>query len=89
MRLSKFHFPGLREQKVVLGMIDAGEHGSFVPAFGGSAGLTFGNGGHDIDFMNSNREQAKSGRVPVLLLWLFGVPLPIVGLIFILQGCHG
>ena len=32
---------------------------------------------------------AEKGRVPLVLLWLFGVPLPIIGIIFLLQGCHG
>jgi hypothetical protein len=31
---------------------------------------------------------SQSGRAPLLLLWLLGVPLPIIGLIFLLQGCH-
>jgi hypothetical protein len=39
--------------------------------------------------MNSDPKKSRAGRVPLLLLWLFGVPLPIVGLIFLLQGCHG
>jgi len=31
---------------------------------------------------------SKAGRAPLLLMWLLGVPLPIIGLIFLLQGCH-
>jgi len=31
----------------------------------------------------------QRGRAPLLLLWLLGVPLPIIGLIFLFQGCHG
>jgi hypothetical protein len=32
---------------------------------------------------------ARSGRAPLLLMWLLGVPLPIIALIFLFQGCHG
>jgi hypothetical protein len=38
---------------------------------------------------NSLPDKSKSGRAPLLLLWLLGVPLPIIGVIFLLQGCHG
>jgi hypothetical protein len=36
-----------------------------------------------------NRDVNKAGKVSLLLLWLLGVPLPVIGLIFLLQGCHG
>jgi hypothetical protein len=35
------------------------------------------------------KNKANAGKAPLLLLWLLGVPLPIIGLIFLFQGCHG
>jgi hypothetical protein len=34
-------------------------------------------------------EQNKSisGRIPLVLLWLIGIPLPILLVIFLLRGC--
>ena len=29
------------------------------------------------------------GRIPLVLLWLIGVPLPIIILIFLFRGCAG
>jgi len=29
------------------------------------------------------------GRVPLLLLWLIGVPFPIILIIFLIRGCSG
>jgi hypothetical protein len=29
------------------------------------------------------------GRVPLLLLWLIGIPVPILILIFLFRGCAG
>jgi hypothetical protein len=29
------------------------------------------------------------GRVPLLLLWLIGVPFPILLIIFLIRGCSG
>ncbi len=29
------------------------------------------------------------GRVPLLLLWLIGVPVPILLIIFLIRGCSG
>ena len=28
-----------------------------------------------------------SGRIPLVLLWLFGVPLPIIIIILLFRGC--
>ncbi len=39
--------------------------------------------------MKPNPSKGRSGKAPLLLMWLLGVPLPIIGLIFLLQGCHG
>jgi hypothetical protein len=30
-----------------------------------------------------------SGRIPLVLLWLIGVPVPILIVIFLLRGCFG
>lgn len=36
------------------------------------------------------RERAKEiqGKAGYLLLWLLGVPIPILLLVFVLRGCH-
>jgi hypothetical protein len=31
----------------------------------------------------------SSGRIPLLLLWILGIPLPIIILIFLFRGCSG
>lgn len=31
--------------------------------------------------------QKIRGRIPLLLLWLLGIPLPIIILIFLFRGC--
>jgi hypothetical protein len=31
--------------------------------------------------------RSMSGRIPLLLLWLVGVPVPILVIIFLLRGC--
>jgi len=36
-----------------------------------------------IDFQH----QGEQGRVGWILLWLIGVPLPILALLFLLRGC--
>jgi len=28
-----------------------------------------------------------SGRIPLLLLWLIGIPMPILIIIFLIRGC--
>lgn len=28
-----------------------------------------------------------AGRIPLVLLWLLGIPLPIIMLIFLFRGC--
>jgi hypothetical protein len=33
------------------------------------------------------RSTSLSGKVPLLLLWLIGVPVPILIIIFLLRGC--
>ena len=40
--------------------------------------------------MNTNDVQdreARSGKMGWLLLWLIGIPLPILLLLFVLRGC--
>ena len=38
--------------------------------------------------MNSNpKDSANSGRVGWILLWLLGVPIPILLILFLLRGC--
>lgn len=37
--------------------------------------------------MNMHEIQSRSGRVSLLLLWLLGVPVPILLLIVLLRGC--
>jgi hypothetical protein len=31
--------------------------------------------------------QPKAGRISVILMWLLGIPLPIILIIFLIQGC--
>ena len=42
-------------------------------------------------FVNSNSETRKSlcGGVSLPLLWLLGVPVPILVIIFLFRGCAG
>lgn len=35
-----------------------------------------------------NQTIARSGKVGYLILWLLGVPIPILLLIFLLRGCN-
>ncbi len=35
-----------------------------------------------------NLNQSKEGKVGYMLLWLIGVPIPILFLIFVLRGCN-
>jgi len=35
---------------------------------------------------NSNLRRQLSGRVPLLLLWLLGIPLPVILLIWFFRG---
>jgi hypothetical protein len=42
--------------------------------------------------LNSPSIQSKksiSGRIPLVLLWLVGVPVPILVIIFLFRGCFG
>jgi len=36
---------------------------------------------------NPPRKPSLSGRVPLLLLWLIGIPVPILIIIFLFRGC--
>ncbi|HEY8966698.1 MAG TPA: hypothetical protein VIM58_09655 [Candidatus Methylacidiphilales bacterium] len=40
-------------------------------------------------FRSLTRSEARSvrGRIPLILLWLVGVPVPILVLIFLFRGC--
>ncbi len=40
-------------------------------------------------FRKIRAQQSISGRIPLLLLWLIGVPVPILVLIFLFRGCFG
>ena len=31
----------------------------------------------------------KSGRIPLVLLWFLGIPIPILVIIFLFRGCFG
>ncbi len=33
--------------------------------------------------------KAQAGRIPLVLLWLVGVPVPILIIIFLFRGCSG
>jgi hypothetical protein len=35
----------------------------------------------------TNPQPSISGRVPLVLLWLIGIPLPILIIIFLFRGC--
>jgi hypothetical protein len=41
-------------------------------------------GGHD---MKGKRKIAEAGATGYILLWLLGIPIPILLLIFFLRGC--
>jgi hypothetical protein len=36
-----------------------------------------------------NHNKSISGKVSLLLLWLIGIPLPILVIIFLFRGCSG
>ncbi len=36
-----------------------------------------------------DKNKSLSGRVSLLLLWLVGVPVPILVIIFLFRGCSG
>jgi len=33
------------------------------------------------------KNQATSGKIPLVLLWLVGIPVPILIVIFLIRGC--
>jgi hypothetical protein len=33
------------------------------------------------------QKQSISGRIPLVLLWFIGIPVPILVVIFLLRGC--
>ena len=35
----------------------------------------------------ADKFSSRSGRVSLLLLWLIGIPVPILVIIFLLRGC--
>ena len=37
--------------------------------------------------MNLMRKKATEGKMGYLLLWLIGVPIPVLIIIFLLRGC--
>lgn len=38
--------------------------------------------------LNSYATRARSGKIGYIVLWLLGIPLPILLLIFVLRGCQ-
>jgi len=40
-------------------------------------------------FPNLDDRKSLAGRVSLLLLWLIGVPVPILVIIFLFRGCSG
>jgi hypothetical protein len=36
-----------------------------------------------------NENKSIRGRVPLVLLWLLGIPLPVLIIIFLFRGCSG
>lgn len=34
------------------------------------------------------RQKAMEGKAGYLLLWLLGVPIPVLLIIFLVRGCH-
>jgi hypothetical protein len=34
-----------------------------------------------------HKNQSTSGKIPLVLLWLVGIPVPILIVIFLLRGC--
>jgi hypothetical protein len=38
--------------------------------------------------LSSYRNRARPGKVGYILLWLLGIPLPILLLIYVLRGCN-
>ena len=36
---------------------------------------------------NTPYKKNLSGKIPLLLLWLVGIPVPILVIIFLLRGC--
>jgi hypothetical protein len=37
--------------------------------------------------MKSNPKRLESGRVGWILLWLLGVPIPVLLVLYVLRGC--
>ena len=38
--------------------------------------------------MRTFTNRMRSGKVGYIVLWLLGIPLPILFLIYVLRGCH-
>jgi hypothetical protein len=36
-----------------------------------------------------SHKSSLAGRIPLLLLWLIGIPFPILVIIFLIRGCSG
>jgi hypothetical protein len=34
-----------------------------------------------------NHKPSTSGKIPLILLWLIGIPVPVLIVIFLLRGC--
>jgi len=41
----------------------------------------------DHDMMNITRLARQTGKMGYIILWLLGVPLPVLFLIYLLRGC--
>jgi hypothetical protein len=35
----------------------------------------------------SDQKQSRSGKIGWLLLWLMGIPIPVLLILFVLRGC--
>jgi hypothetical protein len=38
--------------------------------------------------METLRRHVRDGKMGYILLWLLGVPIPVLVLFFLLRGCH-
>jgi hypothetical protein len=39
-------------------------------------------------YLNKKITQVREGKAGYILLWLLGVPVPVLFAIFLLRGCH-
>ncbi len=41
-----------------------------------------------VEGVRGFRRKAQQGKIGWALLWIMGVPIPILGLLFLLRGCN-